>query len=224
MMPQQKSKKILIYIFLLIIITTFNNKNFDNVNFGKIENIIIKGLEEKENFQLIKNLDFLNNKNIFFLNRVIIKDIIEKNSLIEEYSVFRLYPSSLNIIINKTNFLAVTKKNGKSFLLGSNGKMTITDEININLPFIFGDFNIDDFFELKNAIYETKFDFDEIKNLYFFKSGRWDIETKYGLLIKLPKKELKKSLEYLMNFLNTENLNEIKEIDLRQYNQIIVNG
>ena len=44
MMPQQKSKKILIYIFLLIIITTFNNKNFDNVNFGKIENIIIKGL------------------------------------------------------------------------------------------------------------------------------------------------------------------------------------
>ena len=223
-MPQQKSKKILIYIFLLIIITTFNNKNFDNVNFGKIENIIIKGLEEKENFQLIKNLDFLNNKNIFFLNRVIIKDIIEKNSLIEEYSVFRLYPSSLNIIINKTNFLAVTKKNGKSFLLGSNGKMTITDEININLPFIFGDFNIDDFFELKNAIYETKFDFDEIKNLYFFKSGRWDIETKYGLLIKLPKKELKKSLEYLMNFLNTENLNEIKEIDLRQYNQIIVNG
>ena len=173
---------------------------------------------------MIKNLDFLNNKNIFFLNRVIIKDIIEKNSLIEEYSVFRLYPSSLNIIINKTNFLAVTKKNGKSFLLGSNGKMTITNEININLPFIFGDFNIDDFFELKNAIYETKFDFDEIKNLYFFKSGRWDIETKYGLLIKLPKKELKKSLEYLMNFLNTENLNEIKEIDLRQYNQIIVNG
>ena len=68
MMPQQKSKKILIYIFLLIIITTFNNKNFDNVNFGKIENIIIKGLEEKENFQLIKNLDFLNNKNIFFFH------------------------------------------------------------------------------------------------------------------------------------------------------------
>ena len=54
-----KSKKILIYIFLLIIITTFNNKNFNNINFGKIDNIFIKGLEEKENFQLIENLEFL---------------------------------------------------------------------------------------------------------------------------------------------------------------------
>ena len=125
-MPQQKSKKILIYIFLLIIITTFNNKNLNNINFGKIDSIFIKGLEEGENFQLIQNLNFLKNKNIFFLNRVRIKDVIEKNTLVEKYSVFRLYPSSLDIIINKTNFLAVTKKDGNSFLLGSNGKMTIT--------------------------------------------------------------------------------------------------
>ena len=91
------------------------------------------------------------------MNRVRIKDVIEKNTLVEKYSVFRLYPSSLNIIINKTNFLAVTKKNGNSFLLGSNGKMTKTYETNHNLPFIFGDFNIENFFELKNAMYETKF-------------------------------------------------------------------
>ena len=65
-MLQQKSKKILIYIFLLIIITTFNNKNLNNINFGKIDNISIKGLEERENFQLIENLNFLKNKNIFF--------------------------------------------------------------------------------------------------------------------------------------------------------------
>ena len=77
-MHQQKSKKILIYIFLLIIITTFNNKNFNNISFGKIDNIFIKGLEEKENFQLVENLNFLKNKNILFLNRIRIKDVIEK--------------------------------------------------------------------------------------------------------------------------------------------------
>ena len=102
--------------------------------------------------------------------------------------------------------------------------MTITYETNHNLPFIFGDFNIENFFELKKAMHEAKFDFDEVKNLYFFKSGRWDVETKYGLLIRLPKKELKKSLEYLIIFLNTKNLNEIKEIDLRQHEQLIING
>ena len=47
---------------------------------------------------------------------------------------------------------------------------------------------------------KLNFDFDEVKNLYFFKSGRWDIETKNGLLIKLPKKELKKSLEIFDKF------------------------
>ena len=222
-MPQQKSKKILIYIFLFIIITTFNNKNFNNINFGNINNILVKGLEGSENFQLIENLNFIKSENILFLNRVRIKDVIEKNTLVEDYSVFRLYPSSLNIIINKTNFLAVTEKDGNIFLLGSNGKMTLSDEINHNLPFIFGDFNIENFFELKNAMDESNFDFKNVKNLFFFKSGRWDIETKKGYLIRLPNKGLKKSLKTFISFFEMNNTKEIKEIDLRQNNQIITN-
>ena len=222
-MPQPKSKKILIYIFLFIIITTFNNKNFNNINFGNINNILVKGLEGSENFQLIENLNFIKSENILFLNRVRIKDVIEKNTLVEDYSVFRLYPSSLNIIINKTNFLAVTEKDGNIFLLGSNGKMTLSDEINHNLPFIFGDFNIENFFELKNAMDESNFDFKNVKNLFFFKSGRWDIETKKGYLIRLPNKGLKKSLKTFISFFEMNNTKEIKEIDLRQNNQIITN-
>ncbi len=223
-MPHQKSKKVLIYIFLFLTITTFNNKNFINVNFGKINDISINGLDKKNNFQLIKNLNFLENKNIFFLNKIKIKNIIEKNTLVEKYSVFRLYPSTLRININKTNFLAIIKKNGDSFFLGSNGKLILTNEINQDLPLIFGDFKIKNFFELKNAMDETNFNFDEVRNLFFFKSGRWDIETKYGLLIKLPKEGVKKSLESFISFLDIKDLKEIKEIDLRQYNQIIING
>tara|TARA_B100000965_G_C19525938_1_gene728828 strand:- start:19 stop:693 length:675 start_codon:yes stop_codon:yes gene_type:complete len=224
MMPQQKSKKILIYIFLFLIIATFNNKNLNNINLGKINNISITGLDKKNNFKLSKNLNFLEDKNIFFLNKVKIKKIIEENTLVEQYTVFRLYPSSLNININKTNFLAIVKKDGNNFLLGSNGKLTSTNEIIENLPLIFGDFKITNFFELKTAMDETNFNFDEVRNLFFFKSGRWDIETKYGLLIKLPKQGLKKSLESFISFLETKDLKGIKEIDLRQYNQIIING
>ena len=65
---------------------------------------------------------------------------------LEKYSVFRLYPSALSIDINKTNFLAVVKKNGDNFFLGSNGKLTSTNEINQDLPFIFGEFKIESFF------------------------------------------------------------------------------
>ena len=85
-------------------------------------------------------------------------------------------------------------------------------------------YNNKNFFELKNAIQETNFDYSKIKNLYFFKSGRWDIETNDGLLIKLPKENLKKNLEFLIIFLAKDHENKIDKIDLRQQNQVITNG
>ena len=112
---------------------------------------------------------------------------------------------------------------GSTPVLFSNGKLIETNKIHQNLPLIFGDFKIKNFFELKEAMDETNFDYNDVKNLYFFKSGRWDIETKYGLLIKLPKQELKKSLKSFISFSTIKDLGKIKEIDLRQFNQIIIN-
>jgi len=222
MMPLQKSKKIFIYIFLFLIFATFNNKNLNDVNFFKIIKISIQGLDDKNNFELVENLDFLMNKNIFLLDKVEIENTIEINSLVERYSVFILYPSSIKIKIHKTNFLALVKKGNNNFLLGSNGKLIKTNELSHNLPSIFGDFETKNFFELKNAMDETNFNFDEVKNLFFFKSGRWDIETKNGSLIKLPKDNLKKSFQFLNSILNQDKEKKIIKIDLRQYNQIII--
>ena len=50
------------------------------------------------------------------------------------------------------------------------------------------------------------------------------LDIKNGLLIKLPKDEIKTSLILLINVLKKDDKNEIKKIDLRQYNQIIING
>ena len=220
----QKNKKILIYIFLFLVIGTLNNKNFNKFDFGRIENISVKGLDEKNNFTLLKKLYFLENKNIFFIDKIEIEEIIKEVSLIEKYSVFRLYPSSLNIKIEKTNFLAVLNRNGDRFFLGSNGKFIKSDKFEQNLPNIFGEFKVENFFKLKNAMDKANFDYDKVKNLFFFKSGRWDIETKNDILIKLPNKDIKRSLELFINFSKMKNLDEIKEIDLRQNNQIITNG
>ena len=57
-----------------------------------------------------------------------------------------------------------------------------------------------------------------------FKSGRWDIKTKSGLIIKLPKENIKKSLNLVVNFINQKSEIEMSVIDIRQNNQIIVNG
>ena len=222
-MPQKKNKKILIYFFLFLIIEKINNKDLNKIDFVKVNKIIVTGLEDKDNLELTNNLNFLKFSNLLFLKESKIDKIINSNTLVEKYSIFKRYPSTLNIKIDKTKFLAQIKKNGNIFFLGSNGKLIKTSELKSNMPFIFGNFKNESFFELKKAIDQTNFNYDQIKNIFFFKSGRWDIETKNGLLIKLPAKEIKKSLELSINILNNDK-KKIKEIDLRQSNQVIING
>ncbi len=205
-------------------IGTINNKNLNISNFTKLNEIIITGLDEKNNEQMINNLSFLKLDNFFFLDEQKIKEVIDLNNLVEEYSVFRKYPSTLKIEIDQTEFLAVTIKNENNFFLGSNGKLIEVIESRKDLPFIFGNFSIENFFRLKKAVDESNFEYTEIKNFFFFKSGRWDIETNSGLLIKLPQKNIKKSLQLMISFLEKENDKKISEIDLRQNNQIIING
>lgn len=223
-MPQQKSKKILTYFFLFLMIGTLNNKNLNNIDLTKVNEIVVTGLDEKDNLYLIRKLSFLKINNLFFLDERRIKEILNSYNLVENYSVFKKYPSTLNIQIDKTKFLAQVKRENKFFFLGSNGKLIDSINIQKDVPFIFGDFKNKNFFELRNAIQETNFDYGKIKNLYFFKSGRWDIELNDGLLIKLPRENLKKNLEFLMSFLEKDNGNKIDKIDLRQHNQVVVNG
>ena len=204
-------------------IGTLNNKKLNGINFPKVTKISITGLDDKNNFQLKKNLNFLKNSNLFFINKKKINEIIIRNTLVEKYSVFKRYPSSIDIIIKKTNFLAQIQKDGKIFLLGSNGKLTKTINIRDDLPFIFGDFEIKNFFELMSVIDKTNFSYTEIKNFFFFKSGRWDLEMNSGLLIKLPKKKLRRAFEFSNIFLLENKKKEIYKIDLRQLNQIVIN-
>ena len=223
-MQKRKNKKILIYIFLFLIFGTLNNKNLSNVNSVKIKSITVTGLDEKNNYKLMNSLNFLKIDNLFFLNKYQIEKIIESNNLVEKYFVSKKYPSTLNVKVDKTKILVRFKKNEKLFFLGSNGKLLEEfDNVN-NVPFIFGEFKNKNFFELKNKIDESRFNFSEIKNLFSFKSGRWDIETNEGVLIKLPKNNLKESFELLVSILAENKEQKILKIDLRQHNQVIIDG
>ena len=167
-MHRLKNKKILFYLFLFLIIGTLNNKNLSNINFSKINLINVTGLSEKTNLELKNSLNFLKANNIFFLDEYKIKEILNSNNLIQKYSVHKKYPSTLNIKLEKTEFLAQIKKNGEFFYLGANNKLTKINDVRKDIPFIFGDFETDDFNLLKKAIDESEFNFKEINNLFFF--------------------------------------------------------
>ena len=221
-MPKRKSKKIFQYLFLFLIIGTLNNKNLSTFELPKINEIIVSGLSKKENSEVLKSLEKFKENNLFFLSKFELVKIIEKNDYIEKFSVSKKYPSSLNIRLQKTKLMALINKDAKFFYIGSNRKFIETSKQAKNLPFIYGDFDIDKFFEIKEDIDQSNFKLSQVKNLFFFPSGRWDIETHQGILIKLPIFKVKESLNLYLELLNKDDFKNIKIIDLRQNNQVII--
>ena len=217
-MQQRKSKKILIYFFLLLVVGSINNINLNSLKFQKINNINITGLDIKNKLILLKDIENFNLKNIFLINQIDLKDEIESNTLVENYSIFKRYPSSIDINIEKTQILAKINKNGQIFYLGSNGKFIKNNSLNNEPPFIFGNPDVFEFFKIKEIIDKSKISYTEIKNLYFFPSKRWDLELIDNTIIKLPKDNI-----YLALNLAIEFLSDHKFIDARIKNQIILN-
>ena len=222
-MHQRKSKKILIYFFLLFLVGSINNINIDNLKFQSIKNINVTGLENEDNSIISKKIKNLKLDNIYLINKKDLNTLIESNNLVEKYFIFKKYPSSLNINIDKTSFLARISKNGKIYNLGSNGKLIENKYSNNQLPFVFGNPEIIEFFNIKKIIDESQISFEEIESLYFFLSKRWDLELRNNIIIKLPNDNIKESLKLASEFLHNNEFKDIKIIDARIKNQIILN-
>ncbi|WP_440908248.1 cell division protein FtsQ/DivIB [Candidatus Pelagibacter sp.] len=221
-MHQRKGKQVLIYFFLLFLFGSINNINFNNIQLLNINKIIVSGLDEKSNREIINKINNLKLKNIFFLNKNQIKNILEINTLIENYKISKIYPSTLDIKIKKTQSLAKINQNGKILFIGSNGKLSEIISQNQELPFIFGKPKIQEFLDFKKIIDESKFSYNEIDSFYFFPSKRWDIEYN-NIVIKLPMINSKNSLDYIFEFLVNKNLKNNSIIDARVQGQIIFN-
>tara|TARA_Y200000002_G_C22565001_1_gene614107 strand:+ start:19 stop:690 length:672 start_codon:yes stop_codon:yes gene_type:complete len=222
-MHQQKGKRIFVYLFIFLIVGSINNNSLNRIQFEKIKNIKISGLNERENLYLLENIESLKLDNIFFLNGNEISKIISLNSLVENFKIFKKYPHTLDIKIEKTNFLAKINSKGKIFLIGSNGKLSDTQFSDEELPFIFGKPEINEFIKFADVINQSRFSLNQIKNLYFFPSKRWDLELKSNIILKLSKDYTKLSLDQSFAILNDNNFKNIKVIDARIKNQIILN-
>ena len=222
-MQIQISKKIILYLFILLFLATPNNKEFLKFNLHKEFSFEISSLSEFNDKKIIDELLNYKNQNLFLLNEKKIIEIINKYKIIEDYTIYKNYPSNLIVKFKKTQFLAKTQKEGSYYYIGSNGKLIRIENDTEDLPIIFGTVDTMEFLRLKNLIDNSIFDFSDIKNLYYFKSKRWDIETKDGFLLKLPKENLSKSFELFTDIIRNKNFQNSNIIDLRQSNQIILN-
>ncbi len=208
---------------MLIIVSSIGNNSINNFKFRKIENYKIFGLDQKSNKIILNKFKELSSENIFFIDKKEIEKLFNSNSLVERYVVFKKYPSTINIKIEKTNFLAKINDNGKIFLIGSNGKLTPIDSGYNQLPYIFGKPSIDEFLKLKKKIDKSKFSYDQINNLFFFQSKRWDLKLHDNILLKLPENLTPETLNSVYEFLENYTGKNFTTLDARLENKFILN-
>ncbi len=227
MLPLIDKKKLFFYLIIFILLSTQIGKNefYKKKNDYKVNQIKVYGLSIEENLKVSENLNFLLFKNIFFLDKDIFFDVLLKNNLIENFSIKKIYPNIISVDIKKTEFVGITKIKNKKYYIGSNGKLiALSAEYSSTkkLPFVYKKNNYKDFINLKKIIEKSKIKFEDIESFYYFPNNRWDYKTTKGVLVKLPKKEILKSLKTVYLIESNEKFKKSKTIDLRLPNNIII--
>ena len=206
----------------MFILSTTSGKFIENkkIYSSTINQINIEGLSNIDNSKIYNELSNLFYKNILLVRKEEIRKVINKYNIIEEYNIKKIYPFTINISIKPTKLVARLSSNDQ--LVGANGKL-VEDKENTNiLPYIFGEFNSQDFLNFKKNVAQSQFTFIKFKTLYFFPSNRWDILTNDDILIKLPRDNYSASLNLAHKLINSKNFKNTKIIDLRVHNHLIV--
>ena len=170
-MHQLTDRKInlILYIIFFLTLSTISSKNPNNIKIfsGKITEIDVLGLADVNNKEIKEELSKVISQNIFLINKNSIELVMSKYNLIESYEVIKIYPTKIKIKIEPTEFIAQIRKDGL-FFIGSNAKLIKAEDIDYELPFLFGEFNSKKFLEFKKIINESKFRLKEIKSIFFF--------------------------------------------------------
>ena len=222
-----KKKNILFFLLILFLLSSTNNQLFvkKKESFYNLKSIKVVGLDSKINSEIEENLNFLKNTNIFFVDREILKDQLSKYNFIENYNIFKSYPSKIILELQQAEFLARTIRNNETFFIGSNNKFINIEKFDNyeNLPIVFGKFTAEKFINFKKIIYQSDLSYNNIKEIFFYPSGRIDIKNRDDVLIKFPIEKLDESLNIAYQIINNKNFNN-NIIDLRIPNQVILSN
>jgi len=108
--------------------------------------------------------------------------------------------------------------------LGKNGKFINSNQISLKkkIPIVFGEFNINEFLNLYEILKNYQIKTLSIDKYFYFKNKRWDLVFSDGVILKLPTKNYEDSIKIYKKLLINNILKNIKVIDLRIKNQIIL--
>ena len=210
----------LLFILLTTYMPSLNFKLSSNLN---IQKIIITNNQIVDASKVRQSLNFLYTNSLFFLNTKDIEKILKKEPFIESFSIKKIYPNEIKLIIVEKEPIAILHIKKKKFYISDKGALISFKNIDIydNLPTVFGSSKT--FFSLYQKLENIQFPLKTIKSFYFFESGRWDLIMHDEQVIKLPNQNYLLSLKNFMNLKKNNNFNDYKTFDYRIKDQLILN-
>tara|TARA_Y100001970_G_scaffold248318_1_gene317788 strand:+ start:13552 stop:14241 length:690 start_codon:yes stop_codon:yes gene_type:complete len=228
MHQNRDKKKYFFFLFLIFFfLSSINSQIFveKKQHFYNLKSIQVTGLDHNLNTKIEKSLNFLINTNIFFLDKKILNNQMNKYDFIENYSVFKSYPSKIILKLKHTDLLARTIKNNEFFLIGSNSKFIKIEKFNNlnHLPMVFGKFTAEKFIFFKKNINNSDLNYNNIKEIFFYPSGRIDVKTVDNFTIKFPNINIVEAMNLAKKIIKSRKFDN-NIIDLRVPNQIILSN
>jgi cell division protein FtsQ len=225
----KKFYRICLLIIVLIFLSTYNPNKFESNlkeknTFFKIEKIIISNNLLVNRDDILLKLDKIYGKNIFLIEREDIEESLQNVNFLKKIEVKKKYPNVINVKIFETKPIGILFKDKTQYLIdNSSNLIEAKKKMNFDeLPNIIGDGaekNIANFYEQLEI---NKFPTDGIKNFYYFKIGRWDLELSDNRVIKLPHNVDNNIIKKTADLLNRKDFKNYKVIDLRIDGKIIV--
>jgi len=219
-------------IFLLIIVfvflSTYSPNKFEvnlenNSTFFKIEKIIISNNLLINKDDILTKLNQVYGKNILLIKRKDIEESLENISFLKKIEVKKKYPDTITIKIFETKPLGILFKDKKKYLLDSSSNLIEIDKKMdfVELPNIIGDDAEKNFINFLDQLKINEFPTNNIKNFYYFKIGRWDLELSDNRTIKLPYNVSNSKIRKSIELVNRKDFQNYKIIDLRVEGKII---
>lgn len=214
--------RLIIALGLLILLTTYNPQKLPLITKFNIKEINIENNLILNNQEIKKDLTFLYDTNLIFLNNTNIKKILIEKSFVEKFEIKKIYPNKLIIKIFEKTPIAILQYKKEKYYIDKNIDLIDYRDLDIykNLPVVFG--SKENFENLYNVLIKINFPFNLIKKFYLYESKRWDLEILENKIIKLPAKDYVKSLENFMILIKDNSFDKYQSFDYRINNQLIL--
>ena len=211
-----KKQKIYFYFIIFFFFTKIFNTNLSNFFSKKFKVEYIEKFDDNLN---IKEINDLEEKNIFNINKKTLRSSLSNNPLVKYFEIKKIFPNTLKVNLVKSTPIAKIIENENYLYIGDNGKVFKTKKLFNSIPEIIGEKDLKNINYILQTLNNSSFALEDIKIIKIYPSKRFDIIFSNGRTIKFPLEIEDKFMKYAFEIFNNEGMQRI--IDLRLNKKII---